>query len=329
MVVIADPLPTLLPAHDTTVAIMEAAQRRGHSILMTTVPELSVQNGRAAARCRPVEVIPATVNGGHWVAPADWWRAGRATDAVLDDADAVLMRTDPPVDADYLRATYLLDYVDTRRTLLVNEPRGLREANEKLFTLRFPDLIPDTLVSGDISELTDAVCAWGQAVLKPTDAMGGRGVLLLGPDDLNLRCLLEISTGRGRHQVILQRWIPRAVDGDRRVVVVGGQPVGAIRRVASAGEFRCNMAVGAKVFADSVNARDKEICEILQPELARLGIVLAGLDVIGDYLTEVNVTSPTGVREIDALCGASVAQLIVEHIEQRCGALRDDPARQS
>ncbi len=321
MVFIADPVSSLTPAHDTSVAIMEAAQRRGHHILVTTASALSVRDGRAGARCQALEITPARLADGRWLAPAGWWRAGPEEDIVLDHADAVLMRTDPPVDDVYLRATYLLDYIDPQRTLLVNNPTGLREANEKLFTLRFPELIPDTLVSADIRELAATVGRWGRAVLKPTDAMGGRGILLLCPDDLNLRSALEISTNHGRHQVILQRWMPEAVDGDRRVIVLDGEPMGVIRRVAVAGEFRCNMAAGAAVLADTISARDKEICDILRPELTRLGIVLAGIDVIGDRLTEVNVTSPTGVREIDALCGARLAHLIVEHIEQRCLAL--------
>lgn len=321
IVVIADPVPSLLPAHDTSVALMEAAQRRGHRILVTTAAALSVRDSRAHARCQPLDITPAQLVDGRWRAPADWWRAGSPEDIMLDRADAVLMRTDPPVDDIYLRATYLLDYVNPRRTLLVNAPAGLREANEKLFTLRFGELIPDTLISADLRELAATVSEWGQAVLKPTDAMGGRGILLLRPGDLNLRSALEISTDRGRRQVILQRWVPAAADGDRRVIVLDGEPVGVIRRVAVAGEFRCNMAAGAAVVADSVSPRDKEICDALRPELTRLGIVLAGIDVIGDRLTEINVTSPTGVREIDASCGTSLAQLIIEHLEQRCRAL--------
>lgn len=327
LVAVADPVPTLMPAHDTTVAIIEAAQRRGHRILVTTTAKLSVSGGRARACCQPIEVTPARLADGRWQAPANWWRAGPAEDIILDRADAVLMRTDPPVDDMYLRATYLLDYVDPRHTVLINAPRGLREANEKLFTLRFPELVPDTLVSADLQELTATVGDWGKAVLKPTDAMGGRGILLLRSDDVNLRSALEISTGRGRCQVILQRWVPAAADGDRRVMVLDGEPVGAIRRVAGTGEFRCNMTAGAAVLADSVSARDKEICAVLRPELAALGIVLVGIDVIGDHLTEVNVTSPTGVREIDAICGTNLAELIVEHIEQRCGAPRPSYSR--
>lgn len=326
IVVIADPLPALLPAHDTSVAIMEAVQQRGHRLLVTTAASLGIRNGRATARCQGLKITPASLADGHWLATPDWWRAGPAEDIILDQADAVLMRTDPPVDDVYLRATYLLDYVDPDRTVMVNAPGGLREANEKLFTLRFPELIPDTLVSADIQELVATLSRWSRAVLKPTGAMGGRGVLMLHSSDLNLHSMLEISTDRGRQQVILQQWVPTAASGDRRVIVLDGEPVGAIRRVAAPGDFRCNMAAGANVFADSITTRDKEICGVLRPELTRLGITLAGIDVIGNHLIEVNVTSPTGVREIDALCGTRLADAIVERIEQRCRALTDKPA---
>lgn len=317
ILVVADPLPDLLPGHDTSVALMEAAQDAGHDLLVTTLRDLSVVDGRATAHCLAVTVTPATLDGSRWHARPDWWRAAAPAGPVrLDDVDVVLVRTDPPVDAAYLRATYLLDAARGPRTLLVNDPRGLRDANEKLFTLRFPDLVADTVVTADPQTLTDAVARWGVAVLKPTDAMAGRGILLLRPDDPNLRSLLELSTQRGAAQVILQRFLPAVADGDRRVIVVDGDPVGAVRRIATGTEFRCNMAAGARVVADSVTARDKEICEAIAPELGRLGIVLAGLDVIGDRLTEVNVTSPTGAREIEALSGVPVARIVMERIAE-------------
>ena len=259
-------------------------------------------------------VTDAASTSERFVAPSSWYRAEPVGAVRLDDVDVVLVRTDPPVDADYLRGTYVLDAARAPRTLLVNDPRGLRDVNEKLFTLRYPDLVPETVVSADLGELRGAVAAWGRAVLKPTDAMAGRGVLLLRADDPNLASLLELSTGRGRSHVILQRFVPEAVDGDRRVIVVDGEPVGAIRRVASGTEFRCNMAAGATVLPDAVTSRDKELCEALAADLRALGIVLAGLDVIGDRLTEVNVTSPTGAREIEALSGVPVARVVLDRV---------------
>lgn len=314
MLFVVDPLDGLLPAHDTSVALMEAARADGHEVLATTMRELSVVGGGAVARAVRVQVDPCRLVDGRFVAPQQWYRAEPVGDVPLADVDVVLVRTDPPVDADYLRGTYVLDAARAPRTLLVNDPRGLREVNEKLYTLRYPDLIPETVVRADLDGLRDTVARWGRAVLKPTDAMAGRGILLLRDDDPNLASLLELSTGRGRSHVILQRFVPEAVDGDRRVIVVDGEPVGAIRRVAAGTEFRCNMAAGATVLPDAVTSRDKEICDVLAPDLRALGIVLAGLDVIGDRLTEVNVTSPTGAREIEALTGAPVARVVVERI---------------
>lgn len=315
--VVADPLPALLPGHDSTVAVMEAAQERGHELLVTTADRLRIRDARTHAACRAVTLVPATLADGRWSAVDDWWRAGPQQDVRLDDVDVVLMRTDPPVDGDYLRTTYLLDQVDPRRVLMVNDPAGLREANEKLFTLRFPELVPDTLVTADSDETVAAVRDWGRAVLKPTDGMAGRGILQLRPDDPNLRSIIELATGRGRRQVIVQRWADAAEKcGDRRVIVLDGRPVGALRRVAGPGEFRCNLAAGAAAVADTVTPADKQMCAVLAPELARYGIVFAGIDVIGDRLTEVNVTSPTGLREIDALSGTQLPMLLVEHLER-------------
>jgi glutathione synthase len=322
IVVVADPLPTLRPAHDSTVALFEAAQERGHEVLVTTADRLRIRGTRAHAACRPVTVVPATLADGRWSAAADWWSAGGERDVLLDDVDVVAMRTEPPVDADYLRATFLLDQVDARRVVMVNAPTGLREANEKLFTLRFPELIPDTLVTADVGEAVDAARAWGKAVLKPTDGMAGRGILRLCPDDPNLRSILETATGRGRSQVVVQRYVEEAALGDRRIIVLDGEPVGVVRRVAAPGEFRCNMAAGAAVVADEVTPPDKQICAALAPELARLGLVLTGIDVIGDRLTEVNVTSPTGLREIDALSGTRLPHLVLECLERRVAELR-------
>ena len=317
VVVVSDPLESLLPGHDTTVALMEAAQDYGFNLMVTTPQQLAVRGSEAVAHCRSVRLAPCRLVDGHWQAPTTWWRTvAPETEFRLASADMVWMRKDPPVDADFLRATYLLDAVDPAFTLMVNTPSSLREANEKLFALRYPHLIPETLVSADHETLVGAVKHWEKAVLKPTDAMAGRGVLLLSPADPNLHSLVELSTRRGRRHVVLQRFLPESVEGDRRVIVVDGEPVGAVRRVAAEHEFRCNMAAGASVWADTVTTRDKEICEVIGPDLRRLGILLAGIDIIGDRLIEVNVTSPTGVREIDALCSSRVAHTVVQRLTE-------------
>ncbi|WP_253193973.1 glutathione synthase [Gordonia sp. i37] len=311
-VFIIDPLKDLQPHHDTSVALMEAAQLAHHRVLVTEIGGLSIRDGRAVARVSEVTLSPAVLADGHWITKPDWYTIAPAEDLVLDEAAAVFMRTDPPVDADYLRATYILDFVDPHRTLMVNSPRSLREANEKLFALRLPHLGPPTIVTADRELIAATVRQWGAAVLKPTDGMGGRGIMMLRPGDPNLGSILDSATRSGQGQVVIQKYLPQVSDGDRRVIVLDGEPVGVIRRLASHGEFRCNMAAGASVAADAVTARDCEICAELAPLLSANGIHFAGIDIIGGMLTEVNVTSPTGIREIDALCGTALGTRVID-----------------
>jgi glutathione synthase len=321
-VFVIDELASLQPGHDSSVALMEAAQLLGHRILVTTAGELSFTDGGPTAMCRQVTLRPAVLHDGHWLADPEWFTITDPGPALyrLSDADAVFMRTDPPVDAQYLRATYLLDLIDPARTVMVNSPAGVRNANEKLFALRLPELGPPTLVTADRRQIRDTVTSWGRAVLKPTDSMAGRGILILDPGDPNLASILDTATKRGRIQVVVQQWVPESAAGDRRVIVLDGRPVGAIRRVAQAGEFRCNMAVGAAVLADTVTDRDREICAALAPLLREHGLPFVGIDVIGDFLTEVNVTSPTGLREIDALTGSNLARDTITWVAERASA---------
>ena len=319
-VFVIDDIATLLPGHDSSVALMEAAQLAGHRVLVTTAAELAFADGAAVARCRPVTLRPAVLHDGRWITDRDWYVLGEPARHLLDDVDAVFVRTDPPVDADYLRATYLLDLVDPASTLLVNSPAGLRNANEKLFGLQVAELGPPTLVSADRAEIRGVVAAWGKAVLKPTDWMAGRGIVVLTPEDPNLASLLDTATERGRSQVVVQQWIPACVDGDRRVILLDGEPVGAIRRVARGDDFRCNMAAGALPVADLVTDADRALSRRLAPLLRRHGLVFVGIDVIGGLLTEVNVTSPTGLREIDALTGSQLAADVITWVQQHTPA---------
>jgi glutathione synthase len=320
ILVVMDPIEGLTPGHDTSVAIIEAAQERGHRVWVTTASELSVDNGVALTRCRSVELRPCRLDQGRWVAQADWYVEGESGSRSVNGFDVVLMRTDPPVDNAYLRATYVLDFVDKTRTVLVNDPAGLRNVNEKVFSLRLPHLGPATLVTADMDDILERVEQWGRAVLKPTDAMAGRGVLILNHGDPNLISILEITTSRGRDMVVVQQWVDAVVDGDRRIIVLDGQALGSVRRVACDTDFRCNMATGAVTVADRVTDDDRRICDELAPHLKREGIVFAGIDVIGGYLTEVNVTSPTGIREIDALSGTRLADDFVQWVESACAA---------
>ena len=319
-VFVIDEIASLQPGHDSSVALMEAAQLRGHRVLVTTAAELGFADGHAIALCRRATLRPAVVHEGRWIVDPKWFSLGPEELYRLNGAAVVFMRTDPPVNARYLRATYLLDLVDADRTLVVNSPAGVRNANEKLFALRTPELGPPALVTADRRQIRDAVGAWGRAVLKPTDGMAGRGILILEPADPNLASILDTATERGQSQVVVQQWLPASAEGDRRVIVLDGQPIGVVRRVARAGEFRCNMAAGATVVADTITDRDRAICARLKPLLREHGLVFVGLDVIGDRLTEVNVTSPTGLREIDALSASHLAADIVAWVEDHCRA---------
>lgn len=318
VVFVIDAIDTLLPAHDSSVALMEVCQQRGHRVLITTAAELEYTGGRACALCRVVTLRPAMLHDGAWIVDPEWYAATPAQRYRLDDAAAIFMRTDPPVDAQYLRATYLLDLVDTERTLLINSPSGLRHANEKLFALRLPEVGPPTLVTADRGHIRDTVGVWGRAVVKPTDGMAGRGILILDPGDPNLASILDTATERGARQVVVQQWLDASVEGDRRVIALDGKPIGAVRRVARAGDFRCNLATNARAVADAVTDLDRAICARLAPLLREYGLPFVGLDLIGDRLTEVNVTSPTGLREIDALSGSHLAADILAWVEDHC-----------
>jgi glutathione synthase len=320
-VFVIDDIAGLQPCHDTSVALMEAAQQHGHRILITTAARLGYCDGNATALCCPVTLRPAVRHEQQWIIDPEWFKLGPASLYRLSDAAAVFMRTDPPVDAQYLRATYLLDLVDATRTLMVNSPSGVRNANEKLFALRLPELGPPTVITADRPTIRATLAEWGRAVLKPTDGMAGRGILVLDRADPNVGSMLDTATDRGRCQVVVQRWLPEAAHGDRRVIVLDGRPAGVVRRIAVQGDFRCNMAAGAAPVADAVTDRDREICARLAPLLRQHGLHFVGIDVIGGCLTEVNVTSPTGIREIDALTGSHLAEDVISWAGQRCQAM--------
>jgi glutathione synthase len=323
-VFVIDEIAELLPNHDTSVALMEATQVRGHRVLVTTASQLSYGLGEAWADCTPVTLRPAVLHDGKWLVDPEWFTLGEEQRYRLSDAAVLFMRTDPPVDAAYLRATYLLDLVDETKTLVVNSAAGVRNANEKLFGLQVPELMPPSVVTADRAHLAEMVRVWGHAVLKPTDGMAGRGILELRPHDPNLTSILDSATDRGRTQVVVQQWIDRVDAGDRRVIVLDGAPLGVVRRVATGEDFRCNMATGAVPVADTVTDEDRAVCERLAPYLALHGLRFVGLDLIGGWLTEVNVTSPTGVREIDALSGSQLAHEIIEWAEASCPRARQN-----
>jgi glutathione synthase len=311
---IIDPIQKLDPGHDTSVALMEAAQALGHEVWITEAQRLSVAEGRAWAIAQPVELQAVELVEGRWVSVVEWFRLGESRLLPLDDMDAVFMRTDPPVTVPYLYATYILDYVNPAKTRVINSPHGLRAANEKMYALQFTDAIPTTIVSQDKQVIRKFVEQQGAAVIKPLGGKAGEGILLIEPGDRNFNSLIEISTFQGKVPVMVQQFLPAAKDGDKRIILLNGEPIGAVNRIPTGSEFRGNMAVGGRVAAVDITARDREICAQLAPSLQRDGLIFVGIDVIGGYLTEVNVTSPTGIREIDRLNGVNLGKQVIEWV---------------
>lgn len=317
---IIDPIERLDPTHDTSVALMETAQLAGHEVFITQATDLSVRDSQTWAKLLPVTLAPVALGEGRWLAVEDWFSLGEALWQPLEAMDAVFMRTDPPVTVPYLYATYLLDYVNPAKTLVINRPSGIRAANEKMYALQFTSVIPETIVTSDREIIRAFVERRGAAVLKPLGGKAGEGILFLEPSDRNFNSLVEISTQRGQVPVMVQQFLPEAKAGDKRVILLNGEPIGAVNRVPTGSEFRGNMAVGGAAVRAAVTDRDREIAAALAPTLKRDGLIFVGIDVIGGYLTEVNVTSPTGMREIDRLDGVRLGDRVLDWLAQNSPA---------
>lgn len=312
---IIDPISKLDPGHDTSVALMEAAQILGHEVWITQSSQLTVIEGKAWANLQSVQLKPVKLVDGHWQIEPDWYQVGNGVLTSLEEMDAVFMRTDPPVTIPYLYATYILDLIAPTQTLVINSPQGLRTANEKMYTLQFPSLIPQTIVSQDKSVIRKFLEAKEAAVLKPLGGKAGEGILFLEPSDRNFNSLIEVSTKQGQEPVMVQEYLAAAKEGDKRIILLDGEPIGAVNRIPTGNEFRGNMAVGGRVAQVEITPREQEICATLAPQLRADGLYFVGIDVIGGYLTEVNVTSPTGIREIDRLNNASLGKQVIHWLE--------------
>jgi glutathione synthase len=316
---IIDPIEYLDPGHDTSVAIMEAAQLLGHEVWMTSITDLSAIAGKAWAKLTRIELVPVELKDNHWVAVSQWYQRQETVFTCLENFNFVWMRKDPPVTIAYLYATYLLDLIDPKKTKVINSTRGLRHANEKLYTIHFAQVMPATIVSQDKATIREFVNQKGAAVMKPLGGKAGEGILFLSPEDRNLNSMIEISTKWGQEPVMIQDYLPAAQEGDKRIIVLNGEPIGAVNRIPTGSEFRGNMAVGGRVAKTEITDRELEICATLAPKLREDGLYFVGLDVIGGYLTEVNVTSPTGIREIDRLNNVSLAQQVIQWLENLSG----------
>jgi glutathione synthase len=308
---VVDPLPLLKAYKDSTVAMMRAAAARGHDIWACTPAELQWREGRVSARALRLQLLPAGEKAAPWYVELD------AGARALAGFDAVLMRKDPPFDTEYLYATHLLSAAERDGASVFNDPRALRDHNEKFAVTEFADFTVPTLVSRQIEVLRQFHADLGQVVVKPLDGMGGAGIFVLQEHEPNLNAILETVTHNGARTVMAQRYIPEIRNGDKRVLLIGGAPVPyALARVPRPGETRGNLAVGGIARAQPLSDSDRAIAEALAPTLAARGLLLVGLDVIGDYLTEVNVTSPTCFVEIREQTGFDVAAMFVDALEK-------------
>ncbi len=312
---IIDPLSKLDPGHDTSVALMEAAQVLGHEVWVTQSEKMMVVKSQAWALLEEIKLTPAKLIEGRWQVSEQWYAVSGTVWRSLEDMDAVFMRTDPPVTIPYLYATYILDYINPEKTLVINSPNGLRSANEKMYALQFKDVIPETIVSQDKLVIQQFVEEKGAGVLKPLGGKAGEGILFLEAGDRNFNSLVEISTKWGREPVMVQTYLPAAKEGDKRIILLNGEPIGAVNRIPTGSEFRGNMAVGGRVAETEITTQDRKICESVAPKLQQDGLYFVGIDVIGGYLTEVNVTSPTGIREIDRLSNTRLGEEVIQWVE--------------
>ena len=307
--VVMDPIDSINVKKDTTLAMMLAAQRRGWKLRYMELGDLFVRDGDAHARMRPIDVRDD---------PHDWYTLGEPHTGALASLDVILMRKDPPFDMEFVYATYILERAEAVGVLVVNKPRSLRDANEKMFTAWFPRCCPPSLVTREHARMASFLDEHGDIIVKPLDGMGGVSVFRVRAGDPNMNVVFETLTRQQTRYAMCQRYIPEIRDGDKRVLLIEGEPVGyALARVPAGGDARGNLAAGARGVGMEITARMRAIAGEVGPVLREKGLIFAGLDVIGDYLTEINVTSPTCVRELDAEFGIDIAGKLMGAIEAR------------
>jgi glutathione synthase len=304
-----DPIERINIRGDSTFALLLEAQRRGHAISYYTPDRLALVGAQVFAAVQPLKVRDE---------PGDHFTLGEARRAELAAFDVVLLRQDPPFDLAYITSTHLLERL-APRTLVVNDPTQVRNAPEKLFVMEFPDLMPPTLITRDLAEIKAFRARHGDIVMKPLYGKGGEAVFRLAPQDLNFGSLYDLFAVTFREPWVVQQFLPAVRDGDKRIILVDGEFAGAVNRVPAEDDLRSNMVRGGVPAATDLTPREREICKRLGPSLRERGLLFVGIDVIGDYLTEINVTSPTGIRVIKTLGGADIAAMIWDKIEARRG----------
>jgi len=315
--VVLNIIDTIKYAKDSTLAMLLAAQARGFDLTYFEQSDLLLRDGVAFGRARPL-TVRADAN--------DWFTLGEASLHRLGQLDAILMRKDPPFDTEYIYSTYILERAEEQGCLIVNRPQGLRDMNEKVYTAWFPHCCAPTLITRDMKDMESFLAEHGKVVCKPLDGMGGRSIFVLERHDKNMNVVFETLTDYGRRYAITQRYIPDIVKtGDSRVLLIDGEPVPyALARIPTENDNRGNLAAGARGVGRPLNDRDRWLAGQIGPALAAKGMMFVGLDVIGDFVTEINVTSPTGIRELDKQFGLNIGDLLMQAVERR---LRGRPAR--
>jgi glutathione synthase len=308
-----DPIASIKPAKDTTLGLLLAAQQRGWQLFYAEQKDLWLRDGTAWGRLTPLQVFDDL---------AHWFTLGQAGCAKLGEFDAILMRKDPPFDTEYIYTTYILERAEIQGALVCNRPQGLRDMNEKVYTAWFPECCAPTLITRDMHAMGEFLREQGKAVCKPLHGMGGKSIFVLEHGDKNRNVVFETLTGYGTQYAIVQRYLPEIVDaGDCRIMLVDGEPVPfALQRIPTAEDHRGNLAAGARAESRPLNERDRWLCAQIGPKLRAAGMIFVGLDVIGDYVTEINVTSPTGIRELNKKHGVDIGGMLVDAIERTLGA---------
>ncbi|AQQ66435.1 glutathione synthase [Microbulbifer agarilyticus] len=307
--VVMDPIANINFKKDTSLALLLAAERAGFELYYFEQADLYLDGAKPMGNGAPLQVFED---------PQNWFKLGERKPVHLGDLDVLLMRVDPPFDNEYIYATYILEAAERAGTLVANKPQSLRDCNEKIFATHFADCIPPLIVSCDMQQLRAFHSEHQDVIFKPLDGMGGTGIFHVKPDGSNIGAILETLTENGQCQIMGQRYIPEIKDGDKRILVVDGEPVPySLARIPQGGETRGNLAAGGRGEARPLTERDLEIARRVGPTLKEKGLLFVGLDVIGDYLTEVNVTSPTCVREIDTAYGTDIGGMLMRAITDR------------
>ncbi len=313
LVVVMDPIEAIKPAKDSTLAILLAAQAHGWQLFYAEQKDLSLRDGVAWGRLAPLQVFDDA---------AAWFVRGAVQNAPLGEFDVILMRKDPPFDMEYVYTTYILDRAELQGALVCNRPQGLRDMNEKVYTAWFPECCAQTLITRDMHDMSEFLREHGRAVCKPLHGMGGKSIFVLEQGDKNRNVVFETLTEYGTKYAIVQRYLPEIVTaGDCRIILVDGEPVPyALKRVPAPEDNRGNLAAGARAESRPLNDRDRWLCSRIGPELKARGMMFVGLDVIGDYVTEINVTSPTGIRELNKKHGTDIGGMLVSAIQRTLAA---------